>query len=283
MNRAPSRINAGFQTAAPSVDPLSVGQPGEMLLTRVALAFIDQRINLYLRFGRPQRECGSIDGSAVRSSYPTPSLRASSGRETTTGLHAGSSWCCKPASRWTPCSVSAVFRPGARTLLHVEGERRVRIVLTQIDIIEALGIDPIDVSPSYWQTLGNRLAAGLPTPTYTTERHAAWLTARSGYESRAHPRFTALLLTVAGLALLIEAFFVRPTPRLIYNASDSVQSAGIASNQRTHCTSAVLCSLACHQRPRRLLRDAATAHAHPVAEAHRCDGAAGCVCSVTAS
>lgn len=38
----------------------------------------------------------------------------------------------------------------------------------------------------------------------------------------AHPRFTALLLTIAGLALLIEASFVRPTPRLIYNASDSV-------------------------------------------------------------
>lgn len=37
-----------------------------------------------------------------------------------------------------------------------------------------------------------------------------------------HPRFTALLLTIAGLALLIEAWFVRPTPRLIYNASDSV-------------------------------------------------------------
>jgi len=37
-----------------------------------------------------------------------------------------------------------------------------------------------------------------------------------------HPRFTSLLLTVAGLALLIEASFVRPTPRLIYNASDSV-------------------------------------------------------------
>jgi len=37
-----------------------------------------------------------------------------------------------------------------------------------------------------------------------------------------HPRFASLLLTVVGLALLIEASFVRPTPRLIYNASDSV-------------------------------------------------------------
>jgi conjugative transfer signal peptidase TraF len=32
----------------------------------------------------------------------------------------------------------------------------------------------------------------------------------------------ALLLTIAGLAFLIEASFVRPIPRVIYNASDSV-------------------------------------------------------------
>ncbi len=37
-----------------------------------------------------------------------------------------------------------------------------------------------------------------------------------------HPRITALLLTVVGLVLLIETSFVRPTPRLVYNASDSV-------------------------------------------------------------
>lgn len=35
-------------------------------------------------------------------------------------------------------------------------------------------------------------------------------------------RVTTLLLTIVGLASLIEATFVRPTPRLIYNASDSV-------------------------------------------------------------
>ena len=37
-----------------------------------------------------------------------------------------------------------------------------------------------------------------------------------------HPRITALLLTVVGLAFLTCAGFERPTPRLIYNASDSV-------------------------------------------------------------
>ena len=71
------------------------------------------------------------------------------------------------------------IRPGARILLHVEGERRVRTVLAQIDAIEALGIDPADVSPAYWRTLGNRLAARLSPPTYTVERHAAWLAIRT--------------------------------------------------------------------------------------------------------
>jgi Protein of unknown function (DUF2840) len=62
--------------------------------------------------------------------------------------------------------------------LHVEGEHRVRIILTRINIIEALSIDPIGASPSYWQTLGSRVAAGLPMPMYSTKRHAAWLAAR---------------------------------------------------------------------------------------------------------
>jgi Protein of unknown function (DUF2840) len=178
MNSPPSRINAGIQAAAPSVDPSSVGQPGEMLLTRVSLAFIDQRINLYLRFGRPQREV-RID-RWQRGAFFVPNTIFA--RVLWQGNDYGTTrWqlmvlqACKPLDAMQRIRG---IRPGARTLLHVEGERRVRIILTQIDIIEALGIDPIDVSPSYWQTLGNRLAAGLPTPTYTTERHAAWLTVR---------------------------------------------------------------------------------------------------------
>lgn len=50
------------------------------------------------------------------------------------------------------------IQPGARILLHAEGERQVQqAVLPLIDAIEALGIDPIDVSPAYWRTLGNHL------------------------------------------------------------------------------------------------------------------------------
>ncbi|MCR2740586.1 DUF2840 domain-containing protein, partial [Salmonella enterica] len=70
-------------------------------------------------------------------------------------------------------------QPGARLLLHAEGDGPVRAVLERSDAIEALGLAAIAVSPAYWRTLANRLAARLPLPEYTTERHAAWLTGRA--------------------------------------------------------------------------------------------------------
>ncbi|EQD62165.1 hypothetical protein B1B_07383, partial [mine drainage metagenome] len=41
--------------ASPSPHVLP-GLPNATLLTRVSLAFVEQRINLYLRFGHPTRE-----------------------------------------------------------------------------------------------------------------------------------------------------------------------------------------------------------------------------------
>jgi hypothetical protein len=69
-------------------------------------------------------------------------------------------------------------QPGARLLLHAEGDANVRAVLERIDGIEALGIAP--------QTLARVLAharqparCALPLPEYTAERHAAWLAGRA--------------------------------------------------------------------------------------------------------
>jgi hypothetical protein len=70
-------------------------------------------------------------------------------------------------------------QPGARLLLHAEGESDMRGVLRRIDAIEAQGIAPVTVSPAYWRTLGNRLVARLPLHDYTAEHHAAWLAGRS--------------------------------------------------------------------------------------------------------
>ena len=57
--------------------------------------------------------------------------------------------------------------------------QRARAVLERIDGIEALGIAAADTSPAYWRTLANRLAARSALPTYTAERHAAWLAGRA--------------------------------------------------------------------------------------------------------
>jgi len=166
---SPSTLSAGHALPEQSID-----KP----LTRVSLAFAEQRINLYLRFGHPQRE-QRVDRWQRHAFFPP---RACFARVLWQANDYGTTrWqllvlqACAPQDRMQRIPG---IRPGAHILLHVEGERRVRLVLAQIDAIEALGIDPADVAPAYWRTLGNRVAARLPPPTYTAERHAAWLTVR---------------------------------------------------------------------------------------------------------
>lgn len=159
--------------AAPAVVP-SDG-PNETPLTRVSLAYVEQRINLYLRFGRPRRElrldrwrrCASFTPGAVFCRMRWESNDFGTTRWQLMVLQA-----CTPGERMQRI---AGVRPGARLLLRVEGEAAVQAVLQRIDAIEALAIDPADASPVYWRTLGNRLAARQPLPVYTTERHTAWL------------------------------------------------------------------------------------------------------------
>jgi hypothetical protein len=162
---------------------LSGGRPlaqrsNDKPLTRVSLAFVEQRINLYLRFGRPQREqridhwqrCAFFTAGACFARILWQANDYDTTRWQLLVLQA-----CAPQDRMQRIPG---IHPGACILLHVEGESRLRRVLTQIDAIEALGIEPADVAPAYWRTLGNRVAARLPPPLYTAERHTAWLAVR---------------------------------------------------------------------------------------------------------
>jgi len=65
--------------------------------------------------------------------------------------------------------------PGGDILLHVASWPKVERVLSHIDAIEALRIDPSAVAPDYWRHLHNRLATGEPPRPYTLARHRAWL------------------------------------------------------------------------------------------------------------
>ena len=167
------------ETAAPPSSFSTLrGQADNVPLTRVSLAYIDQRFNLYLRFGEPARTLQLDRWRRCAVFLPASVFCRVRWQANDYGT---TRWQLMVMQACTP--LDAVQRipgvqPGARLLLHVEGEKKIRAMLVTIDAIEALGIAVTDVSPAYWRTLGNRLAARLPLPEYTAERHAAWLIGR---------------------------------------------------------------------------------------------------------
>lgn len=164
--------------APPSSFATLTGQTDNVPVTRVSLAYIDQRFNLYLRFGEPARTLQLDRWRRCAVFLPASVFCRVRWQANDYGT---TRWQLMVMQACTP--LDAVQRipgvqPGARLLLHVEGEKKICAVLVRVDAIEALGIAAIDVSPAYWRTLGNRLASRLPVPEYTAERHAAWLAGR---------------------------------------------------------------------------------------------------------
>lgn len=156
-----------------------VGRAGAARLTRVSLAYIEQRIDIYLRFGEPARTIRLDRWRRVAVFLPGAMFCRIRWQANDYGTVR---WQLMVMQACTPLDAAQRIPgvlPGAGLLLHAEGEPAVRAVLAQLDAIEAQGIAPADVSPAYWRTLGNRLAARLPLPAYTTERHAAWLAGRA--------------------------------------------------------------------------------------------------------
>ena len=169
---------AASTTVAPPLSALA-GPPGSVPLTRVALAYIEARFKLYLRFGEPARTHQLDRWRRSAAFLPGAMLCRIRWQANDYGTVR---WQLMVMQACTPLDdVQRIpgVRPGARLLLHAEGDGQVRAVLERIDAIEALGIAAIDVPPAYWRTLANRLAARLALPEYTTERHAAWLAGRA--------------------------------------------------------------------------------------------------------
>ncbi|MDB6430138.1 DUF2840 domain-containing protein [Pseudomonas aeruginosa] len=165
---------AASPPAAPSLAVLA-GQAGNAPLTCVSLAYIEPRFKLYLRFGEPVRTLRLDRWRRCAVFLPNAVLCRIRWQANDYGTIR---WQLMVMQACTPLDAAQRIpgvQPGARLLLHAEGDANVRAVLERIDGIEAQGIAAIDVSPAYWRTLGNRLAARLPLPEYTAERHAAWL------------------------------------------------------------------------------------------------------------
>lgn len=144
------------------------------LLTRVSLIFIPDRVNIWLRFGHPVAE-HLQDGQRRFADFAPGALLCRI--EWQANRYGTTRWVLRvlqTASAGETAQVVTGVQPGAQILLRVSSQQRVIQVLGLIDDLEAQGHDPSHVPPDYWRTVHNRLAAHMPPPAYTPERHAAF-------------------------------------------------------------------------------------------------------------
>jgi Protein of unknown function (DUF2840) len=140
---------------------------------RVSLAFVEHRVNVWLRFGQPVRETVLDRWRRVAAFEPNVVCCRVKWIGNDYGTALWQLMVLQAPMPFDHAQRIAGVAPGARILLRADGEQQVKAVLEVIDAIEALGVDPAAVAVTYWRTVGNRLAARQPLPDYTTERHAA--------------------------------------------------------------------------------------------------------------
>lgn len=143
--------------------------------TRVWLAHVGTRLNIWLRFGRPL-EVRNVDVFR-RTALFVP------------GEVFGRVWWSANEHgtvEWTFAVLRAVhpsqgmlrirgIEPGAQILMRVTTPDRVKVALRVVDQIEACPVHPSDVSPNYWRMVGARLAIRDEPPPYSLAVHRAYI------------------------------------------------------------------------------------------------------------
>jgi hypothetical protein len=140
---------------------------------QVSLAFVDQRVNVWLRFGKPTRVTVLNRWRRIAVFEPGAVCCRVKWIANDYGTALWQLMVLQGPMPFEGAQRVVGVAPGARILLRADGELQVKAVLVAIDSIEALGIDPITVAVTYWRTVSNRLAVRQPLPEYTAERHAA--------------------------------------------------------------------------------------------------------------
>lgn len=144
-------------------------------LTQVELVWIEKQIEHWIRFGRGVRE-QIIDRRRRILFFPpgtTFALVRWAANEHGTVLSRLD--ILRAVAFGEPSQTIPTVTPGGDILLRVDGWPKVERMLQLIEAIEAIGIDPVDVSPDYWRHVHNRLAAGEAPRAYTMQRHRAFL------------------------------------------------------------------------------------------------------------
>ena len=144
-------------------------------LTHVELTWIEKRIENWIRFGQEVRD-EVLDRRRRVFSYRPGSVfafvRWAANDFGTTSSRIDIVRAVEPNE---PYQTLPFVQPGGDILLKIEGWPRVERVLQIIDAIEALGIDPAEVSPDHWRHVHNRMAGSELPRDYSPARHRAWL------------------------------------------------------------------------------------------------------------
>lgn len=150
-------------------------QPQQPIHMRVSLAFVEHRVNVYLRFGKPLREIKLDRWRRVAVLAPAAVCCRIKWIGNDYGTALRQLMVLQAPMPFDDMQRVAGVSPGARILLRADGEQQVKTVLELIEDIEAADLEPCDAAATYWRAVGNRLAARQPLPAYTLERHAAHL------------------------------------------------------------------------------------------------------------
>ena len=160
-----------------AVDAQTIGREGD--LTFVELTWKEGHIEQWVRLGHPVCE-QCIDHHRRRFGFaPGAVFGVNRWAANAYGTVLSRFDILQAATPGTLMQTLPYLQPGGTLLLSTHGWPKVERVLQSVDAIEALGIDPADVSPDYWRHLHNRLATAQPAHPYTRLQLRAWLKRRS--------------------------------------------------------------------------------------------------------
>jgi hypothetical protein len=157
-------------SAAPASPPPST--------TLVELTWIEKTIENWIRFGRDIHDQLLSRRRRVMGFAPNSVFAFVRWAANDFGTVISRIDIVRAVSAGEPFQTLPFVRPGGDILLKIEGWPKVERVLQAIDAIEAIGVDPVDVSPDHWRHLHNRLIAGEQPRAYSAGQHRAFLLRR---------------------------------------------------------------------------------------------------------
>lgn len=152
-------------------------QPADAF-TQVELTHIEKRLENWIRFGHKVREQVLDRRRRVFFFRPGSVFAFVRWASNDFGTITSRIDIVRVVAPGEPYQTLPFVRPGGEILLRIEGWPKVERVLQHIDAVEAIGIDPSEVSPDHWRHVHNRLTVGHEARAYTVDQHQAFLLRR---------------------------------------------------------------------------------------------------------